>query len=62
MLKVPPNSTVKVQNDEFLHPPFLLIKITNTMMHVYKGGYWEGKYSRQWGVEFPDIFYLLIIN
>ena len=30
--------------------------ITNTMMHVYKGGYWEGKYSRQWGVEFPDIF------
>ena len=38
--------------------------ITNTMMHVYKGGYWEGKYSRQWGVEFPRhiLVILLIIN
>ena len=24
--------------------------VTNTMMHVYKGGYWEGKHSRNWGV------------
>ena len=30
--------------------------VTNSMMHVYKGGYWEGKYSGKWGVEFPDIF------
>ena len=37
--------------------------ITNTMMHVYKGGYWEGKYSRQWGVEFPrHILVIFIID
>lgn len=30
--------------------------LTNTMMHVYKGGYWEGKYRNNWGVEFSDIF------
>ena len=31
--------------------------LTNTMMHVYKGGYWEGKLAGDWGsVEFPDIF------
>ena len=30
--------------------------VTNTMMHVYKGGYWEGKYSGNWGAEFPEIF------
>jgi hypothetical protein len=30
--------------------------LTNTMMHVYNGGYWEGKHRGDWGVEFPDIF------
>ena len=30
--------------------------VTNAMMHVYKGGYWEGKRSGDWGVQFPDIF------
>ena len=30
--------------------------VTNSMIHVYKGGYWEGKYSGKWGVRFPDIF------
>ena len=30
--------------------------VTNSMMHVYRGGYWEGKNSGWRGVEFPDIF------
>ena len=30
--------------------------LTNTMAHVYKGGYWEGKLKGDWGVEFPDLF------
>ena len=30
--------------------------VTNTMMHVYRGGYWEGKHRGWAGVEFPDIF------
>lgn len=30
--------------------------LTNSMMHIYKGGYWEGKLKGDWGVEFPDIF------
>lgn len=30
--------------------------VTNSMMHMYRGGYWEGKHSGNWGVEFPDIF------
>ena len=30
--------------------------VTNSMMHVYRGGYWEAKYRGWTGVEFPDIF------
>lgn len=30
--------------------------LTNSMMYVYKGGYWEGKMKGSWDVEFPDIF------
>ena len=30
--------------------------LTNTMMHVYKGGYWEGKLKGSWERELPDIF------
>lgn len=30
--------------------------LTNTMMHVYQGGYWEGKAKGDWGRELPDIF------
>lgn len=30
--------------------------LTNTMMHVYKGGYWEGKLKGDWGREIPDLF------
>jgi hypothetical protein len=30
--------------------------VTNSMMHVYRGGYWEGKNGGWRGVEFPDIF------
>ena len=29
--------------------------LTNTMMHVYKGGYWEQKLRGDWG-DLPDIF------
>ena len=28
--------------------------MTNNMMHVYRGGYWEAKYRGWTGVEFPD--------
>ena len=31
--------------------------LTNTMMHVYKGGYWEAKAEGSWGqLDLPDIF------
>ncbi len=30
--------------------------LTNTMMYVYKGGYWEGKLKGGWDVEFPELF------
>ena len=30
--------------------------VTSSMMHVFRGGYWEGKNSGWEGVEFPDIF------
>ena len=30
--------------------------LTNSMMHVYKGGYWEAKFGGDWKVDFPDIF------
>ena len=29
--------------------------LTNTMMHVYKGGYWEAKLKGDWE-DLPDIF------
>lgn len=30
---------------------------TNTMMHIYKGGYWEAKASKSWDhLNLPDIF------
>lgn len=30
--------------------------VTNSMMHVYRGGYWEAKNKGWNGVYFPDIF------
>ena len=30
--------------------------VTNSMMHMYRGGYWEGKNGGWRGAEFPDIF------
>ena len=31
--------------------------LTNTMMHVYKGGYWEAKAAGNWQqLDLPDIF------
>lgn len=30
--------------------------LTNQMMHVYRGGYWEGKFSGDWGRQLPDIY------
>ena len=29
--------------------------ISNTMMHVYKGGYWEAKLRQDWG-DLPNVF------
>lgn len=31
--------------------------LTNTMMHIYKGGYWETKATCSWDkLDLPDIF------
>lgn len=31
---------------------------TNSMMHVYKGGYWEYKKKGEWPSDLPDIYEL----
>lgn len=31
--------------------------LTNTMMHIYKGGYWEAKERADWeGLDLPDLY------
>lgn len=30
--------------------------LTNQMMHVYRGGYWEAKSAGDWGRKLPDIY------
>lgn len=45
---------------EATHSPFWFQKeydtFSNTMMHVYKGGYWEGKAKGDFGKKFVNIF------